>query len=528
MKPKWICLIVLTLLLGEKASGQPSAPQTRPVWLPDTAFVHHTDGSVAGFYRYTYNEQGQRTEALYFAAEAEQWKESQKRTYTYDPQGNLLTDLLQEKADGQWKNLQRNSYAWNTQGLKTLAHHELWSDSLGRWTTPHCFHYTYTPWGEADTIFREDDDSSYVSRTFYCFDANRNRTIEQWQFWDTAWTDLFRATSTYDSLNHLIDYIEENWNHTHGGPPKLEWEYWLHYAYTYDSIGRLSELQTWTWSCGEEKWYNEKHFYYTYDSANRLSVKTYYAWSRGDKQWVKSERTSNDYDSKGRMLRQTFQTPYNGEWINNRLTDFTYDPDGRLLSQTTAQWKTDSQQWVNNARLTWEYDLWGNLEEEAYANWDSRKKAWEGLYRTRNTFNLEGNGDTSSHEMYDNRKGWRLHETNLHVPYHHSRDSIGGFHTSKVSVHYRLFEDSTQAVRSYRTEPQVFCHPNPTSDQLHLRTDGETLLHCQLWDVNGRILLEQRPLCTETTLSLRALPNGAYLLRCQTPKGTLIRMIYKQ
>lgn len=528
MKPKWKFLIPLLLLTGGHAFSQPSAPHTLPVWLPDTAYVHHTDGSVSGFYHYVYNEQGQRTKAHFFALEEGQWIARQRRTYAYDPQGRLLYDLLQAKEDKSWGNLQLNTYAYNAQGKRTLERYQTWSDSLGRWTCPHCFHYSYTPWGETDTIWREDEDSSYLARIIYGFDSRRNRTIEQWQFYDTAWTDLFRATSTYDSLDRLIDYVEENWNHTHDGPPKLEWEFWLHYVYTYDSTGMLSELQTWTWSCADERWNNEKHFFYTYDSARLLTVKTLYAWSRGDEEWVKSERYSNTYDSKGRMTLQTFQTPYNKEWINNRMTGFTYDEDSRLLSETTAQWKIDSQQWQNNAMLTWEYDPWGNLLEAYYANWDQTKKEWEGLYRTRNSINFEGNGDTSRHEMYDRRRGWHLHETNLHVPYHHSTDSLGSFHTSMVSVLYRLYEDSTQSVISGKPESGLYCYPNPAQNMLHIRTDGQELHLCQLWDLNGRMLMEQHPFRTETALSVQTLPAGSYLLRCQTPTGTITRMIYKQ
>ena len=527
MKTKLHLLITL-LLLGTAGylSGQPTGPHAMPAWLPDTAFIHNTDGTVSGYYVYRYDNEGRRSEILFYAAEAGKWVENQRRKYTYDERNNLLTDLVQIYKNGQWKNQLRNNYAYDARDNQTLEHYEVWSDSLNCWTSPHIFHYTYNRFDKVDTFFREDDDSDYIARVFYNYDAFGNRTLEQWQFWDTAWTDLFRATTKYDSLYRIVDYLEENWNHTHGGPPKLEWENWLHYAYSYDSAGNCSELQTWTWDCTKEQWTNEFHYYYSYDSGNRLSTTTLYVWKRGSSEWAKREFTRNEYDKKGQLMRSITQTPYNKEWVNHRLRNFAYDNAGRQLLASEAFWNMELQQWDSNSRSTWDFDTWGNQLENAFYNWDSQKKQWVGVYRATNSFTGEGNGDTCRYEMYDSRKGWYPFENTLYVPYHNNMEQLGGFLTSQVVVHYSLLDDTTSIAQ--HPSSSLLCYPNPAHDFIRIRTDGAPLLHCQLWDANGRLLTELRPCREEATLPLQQLPKGAYLLRCRTSKENISRIIYKQ
>lgn len=527
MKTKLHLLITLFLLgTAYYLSGQPTGPHAMPAWLPDTAFIHNTDGTVSGYYVYQYDKEGRRCEIRFYAAEAGKWVENQRRSYTYDQRSNLLTDLVQIYEKGLWKNRFRNNYAYDARDNQTLEHYEVWSDSLNRWTSPHIFHYTYNRFDKVDTFFREDDDSTYIARVFYNYDAFGNRTLEQWQFWDTAWTDMFRATTTYDSLYRIVDYLEENWNHTHGGPPKLIWENWLHYAYSYDSAGNCSELQTWIWDCEKEHWINENHYYYTYNPDGKNLTTTLFAWKRGSGEWAKKEFTSNEYDNKGQLARSVTQTPYNKEWTNHRLRNFAYDKAGRQVLLTEAFWDMELQQWDSNSKTTWDFDTWGNQLENAFFNWDKQKKQWVGVYRATNSFTVEGNGDTCRYEMYDSRKGWYPFENTLYVPYHNNMEKLGGFLTSKVIVNYSLLDDTTSIAQ--HSSSSLLCYPNPAQDFIRIRTDGAPLLHCQLWDANGRLLTELHPCREEAVLPLQQLPKGAYLLRCRTSKENISRIIYKQ
>ncbi len=185
----------------------------------------------------------------------------------------------------------------------------------------------------------------------------------------------------------------------------------------------------------------------------------------------------------------------------------------------------EGQQWDNNSKSTWKFDKWGNQLENVFYNWESQKKQWVGVYRTTNSYTGEGNGDTCSYEMYDSRKGWYPFENTLYVPYLNNMEQLGGFLTSKVVVHYSII--GTDAITRH-TVTNLQCYPNPAHDFIRIRIDGATLLHCQLWDASGRIVIESRPCSGEASLSLSNLPKGAYLLRCQTSSETIIRTVIKQ
>ncbi len=525
MKFKHLLLAALLLYVAN-SFAQPNHPKNLPSWQPDTAFIHLTNGTVYGFYHYIYNEHAQRTEEHYYVSEEGKWVERIRRFYTYDSDGNLLNDLQQALEEGQWKNKFQNSYAYNAKRQKTFELYQIWDDTLGRWFDQHRFHYSYTAKGELDTFSREDNDSDYLAHIFYRYDNHGNRILEQWQLWDTAWTDIFRATSIYNNNDQLVDYLEENWNHTHGGPPKLEWEPWLHYAYTYDSLGNNTELQTWIWLCVEEEWINEKHFYYTYDTLKRIESKLFMAWSRSKHEWVKKEYSTYEYDGNNNLVQSVTQTPYNNEWINHQTCTYIYDEADNMVSKTEAFWNTTDQCWDNSIWYTWDYDPAGNLLENTYYTWDAQKKNWMGVYRSLNHFNGQGNGDTCRYEMYDSRKGWYPFETNLYVTYNQT-DTLGGFHTSKVSLHYRLYPDTT-GIRE-ASAPELRCYPNPTQANINVSTPkGEVILRYQIWDASGRLLSEQQPHQTEVVISLKDWPEGCYYLRCQTAKGMRTQMIIKQ
>ena len=269
---KHTAFLIALWISAAVCSAQPNHPHALPVQMPDTAFIYNTKGNIYGFYHYIYGEKALRTEEHYYVSDNGLFTERGRKFYTYDERGNVLSELQQQKTGDIWANQFQNFYAYDAQNHKTLVHNQLWVDSLDRWYNAHYFHYSYNAQGLVDTFFREDDDSSYIAQLFYRYNSHGMLTHEQWRYRnDTGWMDTYRATITYDTADRMLTYLEENWNHTHGGPPKLEWEPWMNYIYTYDSLGNKIELFTRIWSCDDAEWINEKHFFYTYDSLQRCT-----------------------------------------------------------------------------------------------------------------------------------------------------------------------------------------------------------------------------------------------------------------
>ena len=528
---KHIHLSFMILLIAGSCLAQPNSPRPLPVLLPDTAFIYSTKGNIYGFYHYIYDEKALRTEEHYYISDNGQFTEQARRCYTYDARGNVLSDLRQQKTDGKWKNQFQNMYAYDAQNRITLVHNQLWTDSLGCWYSAHCFHYTYNAQGLVDTFSREDDDSGYIAQSFYRYNPHGMLTHEQWRYRnDTGWMDTYRATITYDTADRMLTYLEENWNHTHGGPPKLEWEPWLNYIYTYDSLGNKTELFTRAWLCEEEEWINEKHYFYTYDSLQRCTEECYYAWSRGnDAKWVKKSLTFYTYDEQSHCIQSLVQTPYLDGWTNSRLTAFSYDNRGNLTAKMEEYWNMTDSCWERNALYGWDFHANGFLTGETFSNWNPQQKEWQGIYRTTRTFNGNDDEETVCYEMYDSRKGWYPFENTLYVLYHGNRDTLGTFHTPKVRVCYRLLEDSLpeDGIAGFR-DIQLQCSPNPAEDKIFLTAGGTDILRCQLFSTDGRLCLECFPQQSGAELSVAHLPAGTYIVRCLTGKGLLSQTIIKR
>ena len=215
-------------------------------------------------------------------------------------------------------------------------------------------------------------------------------------------------------------------------------------------------------------------------------------------------------------------------WINNEQKAYVYDDSDRVVSQSNSFWNESEQKWDNSYWEVWDYDPEGNLLENTCYNWDNAKNDWIGVYRTLCSFDENGNGDTTRYEMYDKRKGWYPFDHMLSVYYNRHTDSIGSFHTSKVSVHYRLYPPDSTAMATVST-PELRCYPNPVKEQLIVDTqEGLQICRYQLWNANGQLIIDKQVGKNMIVIPMNQLPDGYYLIRCQTDKGILVRSVVKQ
>lgn len=101
-------------------------------------------------------------------------------------------------------------------------------------------------------------------------------------------------------------------------------------------------------------------------------------------------------------------------------------------------------------------------------------------------------------------------------------DTAYDVHTDMMHTLYCTFARNT-GVEEVSTG-ELDCYPNPTNGVLHV-TVGEELLSkavtLELYDAQGRKVLERKPQSAEVSLSLRHLPKGLYLLKT----GTVTRKI---
>lgn len=82
-----------------------------------------------------------------------------------------------------------------------------------------------------------------------------------------------------------------------------------------------------------------------------------------------------------------------------------------------------------------------------------------------------------------------------------------GFHQPKLSI--------TDISELVDLKFNVLAYPNPTSDVLQLQIESEYAenMNFMLYDVNGRKIIQEKIIDTETSIQLNHLKSGIYILR---------------
>lgn len=121
----------------------------------------------------------------------------------------------------------------------------------------------------------------------------------------------------------------------------------------------------------------------------------------------------------------------------------------------------------------------------------------------------------SSGDYYDNLLFGSLHFTvgEIAVARFENNIELGeGFHRS----YYDLLVDAQEILP---TSWEVTVCPNPTTEQVRFRWSTKEQLTAQLYDTNGRLILQQAGILQEGQMDMSPLPAGTYLLRLQDLEG---------
>ncbi len=513
--------------LAGSTAAQPSAPRTLPQWQPDTVFLFGNNGQCNERRTYAYNGKAQRVTEYSAVPDGTQWTDKAIRTYTYDAYGNLLKNELKHKSEKEWVTETEISYTYDAEQRLIEMQEQHWNDSSRKWQNDHHFFYTYNARGKCDTIVHCDLGDEYSGRTFYSFDEAGRQLTEHWQLWDSVgkrWEDSYRSTRTYDSNGNELTFLSENWNHTHGGPPKLEWENYEHVVCTYDSLNRLTDYFFETWLCPEQRWEYLQHSTYTYDDNGNMITDYRMDWKRGkNAHWINSEYRTYVYDEQNRLIQCIFQTGMSDSlWRPNTTTTYSYDENGHQIYKMEELWK--NSEWLKFSLYAQDFDSEGNLLKDAYFNWDNTQNDWKGTYRYLYHFDSLYNGDTASYELYDPKKGWCLSDNNISVSYDLQRQQIGIFNTSRAVVRYTLLTDESVIDRK---QTRLQCYPNPCYDELHVDAMGGVILRYVITDATGRVRMEGSSDQTKLTIFLHSLPSGYYILHCSTTLGNAVSTFVK-
>ena len=81
---------------------------------------------------------------------------------------------------------------------------------------------------------------------------------------------------------------------------------------------------------------------------------------------------------------------------------------------------------------------------------------------------------------------------------------------------------------SIQKENEILVYPNPTKDEVYIRTKGEQINSYSIYNINGQVLLNNEKVKTNSEkISLIAFPKGVYILKVVTDKNVYSRKVIK-
>ncbi len=217
---------------------------------------------------------------------------------------NLSTNIL-----GGWDNVNRYNYFYNTNGTVNNMVYQIGSGSS--WVNYSKNMYTYSGGhliSDQYYLWTGVDFSNFVSQKTYQYDAGTGMIILE--------TD---ANSSASGLTYTQQY-----------------------AYSYDSVNRLTSTQYNTWNGSAFK--ANSLYTYAYDAVGNRTTSTYQVWDATNGVWVNT--TLKIYSSftaahnPMNEIDQKWDTTGSGHWYNWMNVDYSYNGNEQLTSMTGISWNS--------------------------------------------------------------------------------------------------------------------------------------------------------------------------------------------
>jgi hypothetical protein len=141
--------------------------------------------------------------------------------FTYDNDGNLVQreDSSYSLSTSSWYRSQRLLFTYNM--TNDISSYIVQKWVLGNWENDKRYEYVLNGSTIDETIVYNWDNNNweYSGKDVFSYDANQNKTIDEWQYWDEA-TSSFKSDSremwTYDNFNQPLTYLSETFEPSTG------------------------------------------------------------------------------------------------------------------------------------------------------------------------------------------------------------------------------------------------------------------------------------------------------------------------
>lgn len=394
------------------ASRSASLRATAQAMQLDSMVYCNSEGEKQNKYVYQYNAVGKVTEEVRYSWNDPNWIPNTRQLYEYDENGNLLS----------YSNYMINGFEWQL----------YWKDV-----------YTYDSSNNQISLSYNyyDAEGEMTSQSYYEYNSVGQPTkYEYKELRNGVLTLTLRAQYSYDSANRLThaesQFLDENG----------EWHYSFYCDYGYNSQGKQTSYENYSWNADEGKLFLFEGYYTQYDDMGRNIYNEQKNWNgsgyervvfrvdydENNKIILKEDLRDNpdeymhsieeytyaddDLSSTSNLKDTLIRKDSGSKEVTFTSTDYKYNDKGHLLLEETFEVDPETEQrgaksssvertydsqgrttviiisfYENNSilessRTEYEYiDDNGNYIE-SYYNWDNESEKWILSYKTKHEY----------------------------------------------------------------------------------------------------------------------------------------------
>lgn len=390
------------------ASRSASLRATAQAMQLDSMVCCNSEGEKQSKYVYQYNAVGKVTEELVYSWNDPNWTPNTRQLYEYDENGNLLSYSYYMINGSEWQLYWKDVYTYDSSNNQISLSYNYY-DAEGEMTSQS--YYEYNSAGQPTKYEYNELRNGVLTLTLqdqYSYDSANRLTHAESKFLDEngEWHFFLYVDCEYNSQGKQTLYENYSWNADEG---KL---FLIQGYYTqYDDMGRniYNEQKDWNGSG-----YERVVFRVDYDENNKIILKedlrdnpdmyrhsieeyTYVdglsstsnlkdtlIWKDDGSKEVSYTSTDYKYNDKGRLLlEETFDVDPETEQRGTKISsmEMTYDSLSRITAMISSFYENNSIS--DRDKTEYEYiDDNGNYIE-SYYNWDNESKDWILSYKTK-------------------------------------------------------------------------------------------------------------------------------------------------
>jgi hypothetical protein len=322
----------------------------------------------------------------------------------------------------------------------------------------------------------------------------------------------------------LITVVRNNYN-----PEIDDWVHNSKHEFFYNEAG-IDTLQIVTqWDTINQQWENQFKYQYLLTDEGTIIESYRYSWNENLYIWQFNNKNifkMNDQGLADTTLFLTWDTLQNN-WIPKFKNIYSYNESGKKSSRLTESYNLQNNSWVNQYRFDYEYEsqkdittfiVWDSIssiwqfyrrDSQSYIaenildtvqveEWDTLTQRWKGYYRLINTFDSRMNQIGTLEQLWDT-PSWEWTDRNYKQFFWSPFKPLGITEIEKG---------------------KIVLYPNPGTNQLKVRIAVQHQQSIfQLYDINGKQVLQERISGQYGEVSTSFLPQGTYIYKITSPDG---------